>query len=204
MAERARIAQDLHDSLLQGFTGITIQLRAIQRVMSRRPNEGAAALETVLASADTALREARNAIWDMRAVELEGRELPEALEGAVRSVMAAASMPLDFTVRGDRRRLSPLVETTALRIGREAVLNALKHAEASKVDVRLEYSPRMLNLEVADDGQGMTPGAAATAASNGHLGIAGMRVRAARAAGTMEIESQPGVGTTVRVTLPLD
>ena len=66
-------------TLLQGFTGITMQLRAIQRVLTRRPNEGAAALETVLTSADAALRDARNAIWDMRAVELDGRDLPEAL-----------------------------------------------------------------------------------------------------------------------------
>src|SRR6476619_535070 len=72
LAERSRIAQELHDSLLQGFTGITIQLRAIQRVLSRQPNDGAAALSTVLTSAETALRDARNAIWDMRAVELEG------------------------------------------------------------------------------------------------------------------------------------
>src|SRR6185436_15268771 len=66
LAERARIAQDMHDTLLQGFTGITMQLRAIQRVLARRPNEGVVALETVLTSADGALRDARNAIWDLR------------------------------------------------------------------------------------------------------------------------------------------
>ena len=78
------------------------------------------------------LRDARNAIWDMRAVELEGRDLAEALEGSVRSVMAGASVALDVTVRGDRRPLQPLVETTVLRIGREAVLNALKHRPRAK------------------------------------------------------------------------
>jgi signal transduction histidine kinase len=70
--------------------------------------------------------------------------------------------------------------------------------------VRLEYAPRLLVLEVADDGRGMTPGAAEVAASDGHLGIAGMRARAARAAGTMEIASEQGTGTTIRVTLPID
>jgi len=70
-----------------------IQLRAIQRVLSRRPNEGVAALDTVLTSADTALRDARNAIWDMRAVELEGRDLPDALEGAIRSMMRGHQPP---------------------------------------------------------------------------------------------------------------
>jgi len=202
LAERARIAQDLHDTLLQGFTGITMQLRAIQRVLTRRPNEGAAALETVLTSADAALRDARNAIWDMRAVELDGRDLPEALEGAIRSMMAGASVSVDFSVRGDRRPLSPLIETTALRIGREALMNALKHADASKVDVRLEYAARALILQIADDGRGMSPSAIEVAPGDGHLGISGMRARVRQAAGTMDIASQPGSGTTVRVRLP--
>jgi signal transduction histidine kinase len=121
-----------------------------------------------------------------------------------RRLMAGASVALDFTVRGDRRPLSPLVETTALRIGREAVTNALKHADAGRVQVRLEYAPRSLILEVADDGRGMTSDAAQVAASDGHLGIAGMRARARRVAGTVEIASQPGAGTTIGVTLPLD
>ena len=90
-------------------------------------------------------------------MELQGRDLPEALEGAVRSVMAGASVALDFTVRGDRRPLTLLVETTALRIGREAVLNALKHADARKVDVHLEYGTKLLRLQIRDDGRGMTP-----------------------------------------------
>jgi signal transduction histidine kinase/ligand-binding sensor domain-containing protein len=203
LAERSRIAQELHDTLLQGFTGITIQLRAIQRVLTRRPEEGVAALEPVLAAADTALRDARNTIWDMRAVELEGRDLPEALEGAVRSVVAGASVALEFTVRGERRPLTLLVETTALRIGREAVLNALKHADARNVDVHLEYGTKLLRLQVRDDGRGMTPGAPEAAATNGHLGIAGMRARAHRAAGTLEIASEPGLGTTVQASLPI-
>jgi len=203
LAERARIAQDMHDTLLQGFTGITMQLRAIQRVLARRPNEGVVALETVLTSADGALRDARNAIWDLRAVELEGRDLPEALEGAVRSMTAGASVSVDFSVRGNRRPLSPLIETTALRVGREAVMNALKHADARKVDVRLEYAPRALILHIADDGRGMSS-SAIEAPSDGHLGISGMRARARQAAGTMDIASQPGSGTTVRVTLPSD
>src|SRR6185436_11240195 len=96
LAERTRIAQELHDTLLQGFTGITIQLRAIQRVLNRRPDEGARALETTLTAADTALRDARFAIWEMRATELVGRDLSDALEGAVRSVMAGTSVALDF------------------------------------------------------------------------------------------------------------
>jgi signal transduction histidine kinase/ligand-binding sensor domain-containing protein len=203
LAERGRIAQELHDTLLQGFTGITIQLRAIQRVLSRRPETEVAALDAVLASAETTLRDARHAIWDMRAVELEDRDLAEALEAAVRSVLSGTPVALHFTVSGDRRPLTLQVETTALRIGREAVLNALKHADARTVDVRLQYGTQFLTLHVSDDGRGMAPGAPEAAASAGHLGIAGMRTRAQRAGGTLVITSESGRGTELRASLPI-
>jgi signal transduction histidine kinase/ligand-binding sensor domain-containing protein len=203
LAERSRIAQELHDTLLQGFTGITLQLRAIERMLVQRPGESAAALKRVLASADTALRDARHMIWDLRAVELEGRDLATALETAARQAMAASSADLSFSVRGEPRRLPLALETTALRVGREAVLNAVKHASPHRVEVSLEYGTRSLTLHVVDDGTGIPPGALDAAAAGEHLGIAGMRDRARRAGGTLEIATEPGRGTTVRAILPL-
>src|SRR5882724_6027499 len=200
LVERTRIAQELHDTLLQGFTGITLQLRAIQRVLAQRPQEGAEALKNVLASADTALRDARHMIWDMRAVELEGRDLAEALETAARVAMADSPAELVFTVHGERRRLPLAVETTALRIGREAVLNAVKHAAPRTVQVNLEFGPRSLTLRVVDDGTGIPPGAMDAAAAGEHLGVAGMRDRAQRGDGTLNIASEQGNGTTVSVS----
>jgi signal transduction histidine kinase/ligand-binding sensor domain-containing protein len=203
LAERTRIAQELHDTLLQGFTGITLQLRAIERLLVKRPQESAAALKNVLASADTALRDARHMIWDMRAVELEGRDLAEALEAAARHAMADSSAELVFTVQGDRRRLPLAVETTALRVGREAVINAVKHAAPRTVQVSLEYGPRSVTLRVADDGTGIPSGAMEAAVAGEHLGIAGMRERAQRADGRLDLISEPGHGTTVSVSLPI-
>ena len=203
LAERARIAQDLHDTLLQGFTGITLQLRAIERMLVQRPAESAAELKRILASADTALRDARHMIWDMRAVELEGRDLPAALELAARQAMAASSAELAFSVAGDSHRLPLGLETTALRIGREAVLNAVKHASPRKVEVGLDYGQRSLTLQVRDDGAGMPPDALEAAIAGEHLGLAGMRDRARRSGGALEIASEPGRGTTISVTLPL-
>jgi signal transduction histidine kinase/ligand-binding sensor domain-containing protein len=203
LTERARIAQELHDTLLQGFTGITLQLRAIQRLLAQRPHEAVEALNSVLDSADTALRDARHMIWDMRAVELEDRDLASALEGTARSAMAGSSAVLVFDIHGDRRRLPLDVETTALRVGREAVVNAVKHAAPRTVEVGLDYGSRTLTLRVSDDGQGIAPGAMDAASVWGHWGIAGMRDRARRAGGTLDISSEPGRGTAVSLSLPI-
>jgi signal transduction histidine kinase len=202
LAERTRIARELHDTLLQGFTGITLQLWAVERLLAKRSQEGAEALKTVLNSADAALREARRMIWDMRAVELEGHDLPAALEATARSAIADESTTLVFIVHGQRRRLPVAVETAALRIGREAVLNAVKHAAPRTINVDLEYGPRSLTLRVLDDGTGIDPSALEAAARGGHLGMVGMRERALRAGGTVEISS-PGQGTIVAVSLPV-
>jgi predicted ATPase/signal transduction histidine kinase len=202
LAERTRIAQELHDTLLQGFTGITLQLWAIERGLAQRPHEGAEALKSVLDSADAALREARRMIWDMRAVELEGQDLASALEATIRAAATNASIALVFFVHGDRRRLPVAVETTVLRIGREAVVNAVKHAAPRTVEVYLEYEARSLRLRVVDNGTGIPPSAMEAAAKEGHLGIVGMRERALRTGGTFEISS-PGQGTIVSVSLPI-
>ncbi len=202
LAERARIAQDLHDTLLQGFTGITIQLRAIQRVSSRRPSEGAAALETVLASADSTLREARNAIWDLRAVELDGRDLAEALERAATTATAGTPIHLTFKVQGDRRRLSEASEMAALRIGREAVANAVKHAQATRVEVVVTFGGSALELRVCDDGIGFSPHTLSKGAEGKHLGLTGMRSRAEHAGGALKIAPGELGGTIVTATLP--
>jgi signal transduction histidine kinase len=201
--ERARIAHELHDTLLQGFTGITLQLRAIERLLAHRPAEGAEALKNVLATADTTLRDARHMIWDLRAVELESHDLAGALEAAARSAVAGSGVELAFAVRGEPRRLPVAMETTALRIGREAVLNAVKHGAPSTVHVAVEYGTRELTVRVRDDGAGMSPGAMEQQRAGEHMGIAGMRDRAQRAGGTLDIASAHGGGTTVSLVLPI-
>jgi signal transduction histidine kinase len=117
--------------------------------------------------------------------------------------MADSPAELRFTVHGDRRRLPLAIETTALRIGREAVLNAVNHAAPRTVEVILEYGSRSLTLRIVDDGTGITPGAMDAAAAGEHLGIAGMRDRAQRAGGKLDLASEPGRGTTVSASLPI-
>jgi signal transduction histidine kinase/ligand-binding sensor domain-containing protein len=203
LGERTRIAQDLHDTLLQGFTGVSLQVVAATSRVSGPP-EAIRALRDVVKLAQQTLAEARQAIWDIRSADLEHQSLAEALEGAARSTAAGNGVEIRFATTGPVRRMAPELETTALRVGREAIVNALKHAVPTHVDVRLEYAPHQFVLRVKDDGHGMTAGAVDGATAAGHWGVAGMRRRAQQAGGDLDIATEPGHGTVVSLHLPLD
>jgi signal transduction histidine kinase/ligand-binding sensor domain-containing protein len=204
LAERTRLANELHDTLLQGFTGITLQLQAVQQAAASEAPAVAAKLEPVLAMADSTLREARHTVWDMHAPELEHYDLVDALELTARKSVGSDDIGLRFSARGTRRRLSPALETAAYRIGREAVVNAVKHGAPDIIDVDIDYAAHQLRLTVRDDGRGFATTTLAAAAGSGRLGVLGMRERAARAGGTLEISATPDGGTVVTVMLPVD
>ncbi|MEO5816725.1 MAG: histidine kinase [Gemmatimonadaceae bacterium] len=153
LAERTRIAGELHDTLLQGFTGIALQLESVRNTLAPSSDAAAHALTQVLAQAYATLRETRQMVSDMRAPQLEATDLSCALEEAATS-MTCDSVHLQYVVRGVRRPLSPVAEATVFRIGREAVANAMKHAEARTVDVELTYEASAVKLAVRDDGRG--------------------------------------------------
>jgi signal transduction histidine kinase/ligand-binding sensor domain-containing protein len=203
LAERSRIAQELHDTLLQGFTGVSLQVVAAAAKVSE-PQEAKQALRNVVQLAQQTLADARQAIWDLRSSDLEHQSLPEALEVAARSAVAGDAVEICFESTGPIRRMAPELETTALRVGREAILNALKHAAATHVEIALEYAPQHFLLRVRDDGQGMSSDATHRAAVTGHWGVEGMRQRARLAGGDLDIVTEPGRGTMVSLRLPLD
>ncbi len=204
LVERTRLARELHDTLLQGFTGITLQLQAVHHSVEEASPETAASLARVLLIADSTLRDARQMVWDMRAPELDEQDLAEALEGAARRAVEGSAIDLHFVVGGDRRRLMLGVETAVLRIGREAVVNAVKHGDPRNVAVSLVFEPRRVGLSVRDDGRGFDPSRADAAVQTGHWGLRGMRERAARAGGKVEISGAPGRGTLVSLYLPVE
>jgi signal transduction histidine kinase/ligand-binding sensor domain-containing protein len=202
MAERARIAQDLHDSLLQGFTGITFTLRAIQRRLAERPWESVAALNDVAGLAETTLRDARRMIWDMRTPELDQHDLPRAIEQSAERLVATAPVRLVFETIGAVRRVPAKVEMALFRIARESVANALRHAEAATITISLAYEPNLIRLTVHDDGRGFVQDQEATAADRGHMGLSGIRERARDIGATVDISSSGERGTTVTVVVP--
>jgi signal transduction histidine kinase len=202
LAERTRIAQDLHDTLLQGFTGLSLQVVAAAARVSGPP-EAVRSLRDVVTLAQETLVDARQAIWDIRSAELEHQTLAEAIEVAARSAIGANGVALAFATKGQAHRMTPEMETTALRVGREAIVNALKHAAPTRVDVVLEYAPHQFVLRVSDDGHGIAAGAVDGATAAGHWGVAGMRQRAQHACGDLDIVTEPGGGTVVSLRLPL-
>lgn len=204
LAERTRIARELHDTLLQGFTGITLQLEALRQRTGQEGTPASDSLARILAVADTTLLEAREMVWDMRAPELRASELPAVLEQACRAALDESTTRLRFRVIGLPRRVAPGVETTALRVGREAVANVAKHADATEVDFELAYEPLGIRLTIHDDGRGILPSELETATQTGHWGIAGMRERARIAGGSLLITGPPSGGTRVVLSLPAD
>lgn len=207
LAERTRIAQELHDTLLQSFTGVALQIHGALRLLGTRPADAEHILKDAVATADASVREARHLVSEMRAPELEAADLPDALAAVGREAIRtrpAGTEPIGFevVVRGDRRRLSHRIEITALRIGREAILNAVRHASAHTLEVALDFEADVLRMRVRDDGRGLTPSVVASAGSDGHWGIVGMLERAASIGGTIDLAPSPGGGTLVSVTLP--
>ena len=199
-AERNRLARDLHDTLEQGLTGIHLQLHCIGK------GESDASPETRghLAVADSLVRqchaEMRQSIWNLRSVALEQFDLAEALERAARSIVLGSAIEVEVKRQGPRVKLPPLVEDNLLRIGQEAITNAVKHAKPRRIVIELATTPEHAVLSVADDGKGLKD---LPAAAPGHFGLTGMRERAARIGGTLQTLPNPVGGTIVTVKVPL-
>jgi signal transduction histidine kinase/ligand-binding sensor domain-containing protein len=197
LAERTRLARELHDTLLQGFTGITLQLDGVRSSLAESSAPLAEDLSTILQGADRTLRDAREMVWDMRQPGLADADLGAALQAASAALPNPDGIVIEHRVTGTPRPLSPAVATACLRIGKEAMVNALAHSKAATIAVSLDYETHHVRLEVRDDGCGATPEQLEVAAARGHWGIAGMRERARTAGGTLTVDTTPGRGTRV-------
>ena len=197
-AERNRLARDLHDTLEQGLTGIHMQLHSIGK------GEADASPETRehLNVADSLVRqchaEMRNSIWNLRSVALEQFDLAEALERAARSLVLGSGIRVDLKRSGGGVKLPPLIEDNLLRIGQEAITNAVKHANATQLVIDLAITESRACLSVADNGSGMKE-----TRGRGHFGLTGMQERAARIGGSLQTLPNPAGGTIVTVDVPL-
>jgi len=203
VGERTRIAREIHDTLLQSFQGLMLRLQVgLDRLP---PGEAKDALETALEKGDQAIAEGREAIHDLRASTVVENDLAQAVRAlgdelaSQHSAHNAAMFRL--VVEGPARNLHPILRDEIYRIAREAVRNAFRHAQASRIEAEITYSEKLLRLRVRDDGRGIDT-RIAEGGRAGHYGLPGMRERAERIGGKLDVWSGNGAGTEIDLTIP--
>ncbi|SNT44351.1 Signal transduction histidine kinase [Streptosporangium subroseum] len=199
--ERRRLAAEIHDTIAQGLAGIITQLQAA--VDSADPGAAHDHVERAATLARHSLGEARRSVQDLGPGALEHDTLPDALKNIVETWSDSMGVRAEFTVTGTVEPLHDEIEATVLRIAQEALANAGRHARAKRVGVTLSYMDDEVSLDVRDDGGGFNPYAALQRETGRGFGLGGMRARAERIAGTVDIESEPGHGTAVSARVPL-
>jgi len=196
LEERNRIARELHDTLEQELAGITMQLDLAVDCFRQAPPVAYRALEAARNMSRHSMVEARRSVWDLRCDLLEQGDLPSALGQIVRPLVPGDEARIDVNVSGIPVRLPGGVEMNLLRIGQEAVANAVKHGHASAIQIELQYIPDRVILKVRDDGCGFNPDHSRSA---GHFGMLDMHERAESLGCQLQIESAPGRGTLLAV-----
>ncbi len=204
VAERTRIARDLHDTLLQQFHGLLLQFQAALNLLPDRAREARQVLADAIDSAAAAVTAGRDAVQGLRASPLEMNDLPDSLRARAQELAAtgghAAGVRVD--VQGRPRNLHPLVRDETFRIAGEALRNAFHHAEARQVVVDIGYGAQQFSVRVRDDGKGIDAEVLRAGEKTGHFGLNGMRERAALAGGELTVQSSPGEGTVVDFKAP--
>jgi signal transduction histidine kinase len=193
--ERQRMAGEIHDVLAQGLTGIVTQLEAA----SATPGIAQRHVEAAKKLARESLAEARRSVQALRPQPLDSSALPEALEEVVSTWSGLHGVPASLITTGAPRPLLPEIETTLLRTAQEALANVSRHAAAARVFLTLSYMEDVVTLDVRDDGTGFDP---AQPPKESSYGLAAMRERVLRIAGTLSVESEPGGGTAISACVP--
>ncbi len=206
LQERQRLAREIHDTLAQDFTSIVLHLEAADAALPVGAEPVRTHVGRARETARAGLAEARRLVLALRPEPLEDASLPEALRRVTAHWAAETGMSADLAVTGEPAALHPEAEVTLLRAVQEALTNVRKHARAHQVNVTLSYMGDQVTLDIHDDGVGFDPAAArdgiACPAVPG-IGLAAMAERAAQLGGAVTVESAPGRGTTVAVSLPI-
>nr|BBH89988.1 sensor histidine kinase [Thermosporothrix sp. COM3] len=200
--ERNRLAREIHDTLAQGLTAISLQLETADVLVESRPDKAREAIQRALRMARRNLEEARNSVMDLRAAPLQEKTLPEALKMLAQETSDdGEETAIHFTIIPDPDfpALPARVEAGLYRIAQEALTNAQQHAHATRVDIHLEASEHQVYLTIEDNGRGFDPTAIP---EDGHFGLKGMSERTRLLSGTICIQSEPQNGTRVEIIVP--
>jgi signal transduction histidine kinase len=199
--ERTRVARELHDTLEQGLAGIALQLEAVAGTLGPSTEPARRPLDLARRMLRYSLEEARRSVLDLRSQALETTDLAGALSSMAQGMAASAGVAASVRVSGFPRRLDAEREHHLLRIGLEAVTNALKHARPGRIDIELTFGEATVDLLVRDDGAGMT--AVQPPAIDGQFGLRGIRERVDKLGGVLRIDTAQGAGTSVAITVPV-
>jgi signal transduction histidine kinase len=202
LAERQRLAREIHDTLAQGFASIVTLSEAARAQARITPEAAMQRLEEAGQAARSSLGEARRAIWALRPEALEHGSLGRALGELAAGFGSQTSIDTQAAVTGEEGDLAPEAQEALLRVAQEALANVRRHARAHRVRVTLSYLDDATLLDVRDDGAGFDSAAPAGNGSGGGFGLAGMRERLAAYGGTLTVETEPGQGTSVVASLP--
>jgi signal transduction histidine kinase len=197
LAERQRLASEIHDTIAQGFTSIVMLIQAAEAEIGRDTAAARRYLDMAVATSRENLAEARGLVAELTPAHLESGSLADALRRLTERTGAEHGLPATFEVTGAARPLPAATEVILLRVCQEALANVRKHAGAGRAWVRLDFGECAVQLEVSDDGGGFDP-----ARVNGGYGLRGMRGRVSEGGGTLVVRSAPGEGTSLRVEVP--
>ncbi len=200
VAERERIARELHDTLLQGVQGLLLRFQAIA---NRVPQGGElrTSLNEALDRADQVLVEGRARVRDLRMASAEG-DLAKAILECADKIIEGDQPRLRIVIEGAPRPLHALVGEEVTRIAEEAIRNAVQHASAQSIDAVLSYGRSEFRLSIRDDGVGMSQAILISGEKAGHYGLIGMRERAQRIGGCTDVRSREGAGTEITLSIP--
>lgn len=201
LGERVRVSREIHDTLLQCLVGVALQLDALSEAVPQAGFMKQTLLRT-RREVEEYIRETRQSIWNLRSRKLEQVDLAAALRQAGERATSGTPVQFTLTTTGRAHHVETDVEQQLLRIGEQAVLNSVRHANASEVHLKLQYDDDSVRLRVSDNGCGFDA-SAVDAGSREHYGLTGMKERTDQAGGQLRIETHPGGGTAVEIVIPV-
>jgi two-component sensor histidine kinase len=200
LAERIRMSRAIHDTLLQGMAALALQVDDLSHNPDLSSPSGKNRILAIRRQVEGYIRQARRSILDLRTPTLATGDLAQGLREAAELAIGGRPVELDVTVKGIPHACTASVEEQLLLIGQEAVNNAVRHGQARRVAVEIDYSDDRTSLRVADDGCGFDLEAASR--TPGHYGLVSMRERAEQVRGRFSIASRPGSGTAIETVVP--
>ena len=200
LKERTRIAQELHDTLLQNIAGLCLQMGGIAKTLPPDLESTQERFKDLRKQGEQCLREARQAVWNVRSLGSESRDWITELRVCGERMVSGSDTRFVINVEGDPSRAVPGLRDQLVRIGQEAIANAARHAHADKIEVCLDFDPDRIRMQIADNGDGFD---VQNGATPGHFGLTTMRERACDIGASITISSELMRGTLVDVVLPV-